>query len=80
MFCCRFRRPFKPGSTRDSAVGSESAMVHPRYVSPADGIVIAKNAADPFYEAGQDPGSHENRLETQGFAAFRAIAHAMRDA
>ena len=49
------------------------------YVSPEDGIVIAKNAADPHYPDMQSPNSHENYLETQGFQALRAISKAMRD-
>lgn len=50
------------------------------YVSPDDNIVIAKNAADPNYPKMQDPTSHENFLETQGFRAMRKIAQTLRDA
>ena len=50
------------------------------YVSPDDGIVIAKNAADPGYPELQAPDSHENYLETQGFRAMRTIAKVFRDA
>jgi len=50
------------------------------YVSPDDGLVIAKNAAFPHYAKLQDPESHENYLETQGLAAMRAIARSLRNA
>lgn len=50
------------------------------YVSPADGIVIAKNAAFPSYKDHQHPTSHENYVETQGFQALRAISRHLREA
>lgn len=50
------------------------------YVSPDDNIVIAKNAAFPRYADLQSTTSHENYLETQGFAAMRAISKSLRDA
>jgi CubicO group peptidase (beta-lactamase class C family) len=50
------------------------------YVSPDDGMVIAKNAAFPHYAKLQDPDSHENYLGTQGLAAMRAIARSLRNA
>ena len=44
------------------------------YVSPDDGVIVAKNAAYPEYKEMQRPGSHENYIETQGYEAMRAIA------
>mmetsp|Transcript_24715 Transcript_24715/g.41789 ORF Transcript_24715/g.41789 Transcript_24715/m.41789 type:complete len:432 (-) Transcript_24715:170-1465(-) len=68
--------PSKP-SNDFMAIGVYGQLI---YVSPDDGIVIAKNAADPHYADMQSPTSHENYLETQGFQALRAISKAFRSA
>ena len=53
------------------AIGVYGQMI---YVSPDDGVVIAKTAAYPGYKEEQRPGSHENYVETMGYEALRAIA------
>ena len=62
--------PSRPG--RDFlCIGVYGQMI---YVSPDDGVVVVKTAADPNYPELQVPGTHENALETQGYHAARAIA------
>ena len=61
------------------AMGIYGQMV---YVSPEDGIIIAKNAADPNYPKYKrilTNGKEENTLPTQTFRAFREIARRLRD-
>lgn len=62
-----------------SAIGVYGQMV---YASPEDGIIIAKNAADPNYakyKRNLANGTEENTLPTQTFRAFREIARLLRE-
>ena len=53
------------------AIGVYGQMI---YVSREHSIVIAKNAAYPYYKTMARPGFAENYLPLQGHAAFKAIA------